>query len=83
MQYLVSQKEMQTYDENTIEKRKVPGIVLMERAALKTAEQIMDRWPAKEGKVLVVAGSGNNGGDGIAVGRLLWQAGYIVDCVLI
>ena len=83
MQYLVSQKEMQTYDENTIKIRKVPGIVLMERAALKTVEQIMNRWPVKEWKVLVVAGNGNNGGDGIAVGRLLWQAGYTVDCVLI
>ena len=83
MEYLVSQREMQIYDENTIKYRKVPGIVLMERAALKVAEQLMDRWPERDKKVLVTAGSGNNGGDGIAVGRLLYQAGYAVDCVLL
>lgn len=83
MEYLVSQQEMQTYDENTIKQYKIPSIVLMERAALMTAEEIKRKWPDRSQKVLVVSGSGNNGGDGIAVGRILWLAGYDVDCVML
>lgn len=83
MEYLVSQREMKTYDENTIKQYKIPAIVLMERAALKTAEEIMRKWPDRSQKVLVVSGTGNNGGDGIAAGRILWLAGYEVDCVML
>lgn len=83
MEYLVSRHEMQAYDENTIKQYKIPAVVLMERAALKTAEEIKRRWPDRSQKVLVAAGSGNNGGDGIAVGRILWLAGYEVDCVML
>lgn len=83
MEYLVSRQEMQTYDENTIKKCKIPAIVLMERAALKTVEEIKRKWPERSQKVLVAAGSGNNGGDGIAVGRILWLDGYDVDCVML
>ena len=50
----------------------------MERAALATMQEIIKRYPNPVTKVLVVCGSGNNGGDGVAVARLLYLKGYNV-----
>lgn len=80
--YLVSSGEMKRYDRNTIEYFGVPSAVLMERAALAVAEEIKRRCP-KGKRVLVAAGCGNNGGDGIAAGRLLMQEGYAADVWLV
>ena len=46
----------------------ISGMVLMERAALSTAEFIKTRLLTgdKDKKVIAICGSGNNGGDGIA-----------------
>lgn len=82
MQYLVSQKEMKQYDKHTMEYYKIPSLVLMERAALVTVEQLRSEKGNGKFKVLVVSGCGNNGGDGIAVGRLLFLQGCKVDFVL-
>ncbi len=43
--YLVTAEEMKRYDANTIEQFHVPGILLMERAALVTVEEIQ-RMPS-------------------------------------
>ena len=80
--YLVSAGEMKRYDRNTTEYFGVPSIVLMERAALAVAEEIKRRCGNGK-RVLVAAGCGNNGGDGIAVGRLLAQDGYAVEVWLV
>ncbi len=80
--YLVSSEEMKRYDRNTIEYFGVPSPVLMERAALAAAEEIEARCKTGK-KVLVVAGCGNNGGDGVAVGRILLLDGYDVEICLI
>lgn len=78
---------MQTIDRITIEEYKIPAMVLMERAALKVTEHIeklmenMTNWDEK--KILVVCGVGNNGGDGVAAARMLYQKGYQVDVVVI
>jgi NAD(P)H-hydrate epimerase len=74
---------MKRYDTNTIENIGIPSLVLMERAALVTVEEIQKAYGDKPASVLVVAGCGNNGGDGLAVGRLLMLQGYPVDFVLI
>ncbi|MGI6117893.1 MAG: NAD(P)H-hydrate dehydratase [Bilifractor sp.] len=52
----------------------LPPMVLMERAALSVVE-CMDRENIPTDRVLVVAGTGNNGGDGIAIARLLFERG--------
>lgn len=82
-QYLVTASQMKRYDANTIEKIGIPGLVLMERAALVTVEEIQKTCPARQAKVLVAAGCGNNGGDGLAIGRLLMLQGYRVELVMI
>lgn len=82
MEYIVNAHEMRQYDLNTTVEFAVPSIVLMERAALAAAEEI-EKWLPPGGRVLAAAGVGNNGGDGLAAARLLWQRGYDVTCVLI
>ncbi|MCI8694432.1 MAG: NAD(P)H-hydrate dehydratase [Lachnospiraceae bacterium] len=80
MRYLVSAAEMRRYDSNTIEKIGIPACVLMERAALAAAELVWKRCSGKSGKrVLIMAGMGNNGGDGLAAGRLLAEKGCQVE----
>lgn len=83
MEYLVTQSEMKQYDNNTITLLKMPSIVLMERAALVTVSQIRREKGNEAFRVLVVAGCGNNGGDGFAIGRLLMLEGCKVDFVLL
>ncbi len=87
MKYAVTSQEMKIYDRNTSEYFGVPSIVLMERASLKVAEHIRDWMEAQNKdrrfKALVIAGIGNNGGDGACVARLLKQMGVIVNlCVV-
>ena len=76
MREIVTAVEMKELDRNTIQKAGIPSPVLMERAALKTVEEIVQRLKNKEKeKILVVCGTGNNGGDGLAIARLLQLRG--------
>ena len=71
---------MQRADEYTIQKIGIPSLVLMERAALKTVEVMKEKGISLD-HCLVVCGSGNNGGDGFAVTRLLYLEGKDVCAV--
>ena len=85
MRYLVTRAQMKAYDNATIQETGIPSLVLMERAACGTVEEIIRRFPEASlaGKtVLVLAGCGNNGGDGFAVGRMLQEYGCRVTYVL-
>ncbi|MFZ1993796.1 MAG: NAD(P)H-hydrate dehydratase, partial [Solirubrobacteraceae bacterium] len=64
-----------------IEDRHIASLELMEHAANGLADAVRHRAP--EGRVVVVAGKGNNGGDGLAVARLLREAGREVDVLLL
>ena len=76
MREIVTAVEMKELDHNTIQKAGISSPVLMERAALKTVEEIVQRLKNKEKeKILVVCGTGNNGGDGLAIARLLQLRG--------
>ncbi|MCM1238634.1 MAG: NAD(P)H-hydrate dehydratase [Lachnospiraceae bacterium] len=74
VRYLVTAEEMKAYDRNTTERIGVPGMVLMERAALAALEYLLKRW--EKGSALILAGVGNNGGDGLALARLLAEKGW-------
>lgn len=78
MKEIVTREEMKALDRNTIETAGIPSCVLMERAALKTAQEMEDYFARKgqKEKILFVCGSGNNGGDGIAAARILFLHGY-------
>lgn len=77
MREIVTAKEMKTLDSNTIQKAGIPSLVLMERAALQTVSELTKRINEKDKeKILVVCGTGNNGGDGLAIARLLYLQGF-------
>lgn len=83
IEYIVTGEEMQKFDANTIEHFKVPGLVLMEQAALACVEEIVRHFPTQKEKVLILSGKGNNGGDAMAVARLLHQKGYSVTVCIV
>ena len=80
---LVTTAEMRELDRRTIELG-TPGIELMERAGRGIARELLERHRAacKRG-VLIVAGRGNNGGDGFVVARLLAKQGIRCRVVLL
>lgn len=82
MNILVDSRQMKNCDNNTIHHFGIPSLVLMERAALGVAEEIEKNVQAGS-RVLLVCGTGNNGGDGLAVARMLWQKAYDVTAVVI
>lgn len=82
MKYLLKAKEMKQADQNTIEIFGVPSLVLMERAALQVMETI-ERENMNDARTLVVCGAGNNGGDGMAVARMLYLKGRQVEVWLV
>lgn len=74
MEYILSAAEMKKCDEYTTSNYGIDSLVLMERAALETVRIIVDRF-GTDISVGVVCGSGNNGGDGIAIARILKEYG--------
>ena len=78
-QYILSAQEMQDCDNRTMTEHGMPSLVLMERAAMKVVEAIGQEFPEAY-KFVVVCGPGNNGGDGVAIARLLQLKGFRVRC---
>lgn len=68
MEKILTASEMKQYDEATI-KKGTPSLVLMERAARAAFEILLSDFPCR--RVLLCCGNGNNGGDGLAMARLL------------
>lgn len=73
--------QIKELDRYTIEHEPIPSIDLMERAAKALTRAIADVW-SNTVPVVVFAGSGNNGGDALAVSRLLAEQGYQVSVYL-
>lgn len=80
MQYLLDAEQMKSADSHTIQDLGVPSRTLMERAAAACADYIEEqKWPLTH--VCIVCGSGNNGGDGFAIGSILKEKGCQVTAV--
>ena len=86
---LVTASEMQQMDRETIDTFRLPGRVLMENAGRgATAFFLESTWTKVEGRardtlVGVLAGPGNNGGDGFVMARYLHQKGIAVKVFLL
>ncbi|GIP41164.1 bifunctional NAD(P)H-hydrate repair enzyme Nnr [Paenibacillus sp. J31TS4] len=82
--YIVTSEEMRRLDRQAIETVGLPALLLMENAGRAVADEVQqfirnqperrrtERW-------LVLAGKGNNGGDGLVAARHLQEAGIAVD----
>lgn len=73
--------QIQELDRYTIEHEPISSIDLMERAAKALTQAIADDW-GNETPIVVFAGPGNNGGDALAVARMLAERGYHVSVYL-
>lgn len=84
MKNIVTGTDMKKVDSYTIGQIGIPSIALMERAALSVAQKIDDNEKShkKNKTIQVIAGVGNNGADGIAVGRMLYLLGYNI-CIFV
>ncbi|MFM2292427.1 MAG: hypothetical protein RIS29_2240 [Bacteroidota bacterium] len=79
---IFSTKQIQLLDQYTIKNEPIASIDLMERAALAIKEQLVAQFPSNT-EFLIFAGPGNNGGDALAVARLLLEQGHRTQCILI
>lgn len=70
-------KFMKEWDEFTIKNEPVSSVDLMERAATACANWLLKNFP--KNSFAIVCGNGNNGGDGMAIARLLINAGKTVS----
>lgn len=78
---IFSSKQIHELDAYTIEHEPISSIDLMERSAVAITQAINIRW-GKETPVIIFAGPGNNGGDALAVARLLAEQQYDVTAYL-
>src|SRR2546426_4933492 len=68
--------QMREIDRLTSEQFGVPSLQLMENAGARVVEFLIEHFPdLVRRKVVILCGKGNNGGDGLVVGRLLRGGG--------
>jgi len=81
MQKVLTAEQMREVDRLTTERYGIPSILLMENAAHAVAQLVREKL-GTELKVSILCGTGNNGGDGAAIARILWSHGADVDVYL-
>lgn len=75
---ILNRATMRNADQRTSEEYGLPGLVLMETAGIRVVEFILSLKRDLK-RIVVLAGPGNNGGDGLAAARLLAGAGFSVS----
>ena len=78
---VLNREQVRAVDRIAMEQYKMPGIVLMENAGRGTAELLLQQ--RSSGKVLILCGKGNNGGDGFVIARHVENAGRQVHVLLL
>ncbi|MFH2066702.1 MAG: NAD(P)H-hydrate dehydratase [Pseudomonadota bacterium] len=82
--YLVTADEMRRMDQDAIENFGLPGRLLMENAGRGATRMFIETFPdAGQKKVGIIAGRGNNGGDGFVMARYLKEYGVPVTVFLL
>ncbi|MDD5570676.1 MAG: NAD(P)H-hydrate dehydratase [Bacteroidales bacterium] len=79
---ILSSKQIKEADEYTIANEPVKSIDLMERAAKSCSEWLADNFKNNY-SVKIFCGCGNNGGDGLAIARLLSAKKYKVEVLIV
>lgn len=78
----VTAAEMREIDRRAIEEFGIPSFQLMEKAGEAVAQAAAQLAGPPPKKILVLAGKGNNGGDGLVAARYLHDQGYGVQVLL-
>lgn len=81
MKTVLSVEQVRICDKYAIENIGIPEVVLMENAAKATRDIIASRFSNNE-RVLILCGAGNNGGDGLALARLM-MSNYRVEVLFV
>jgi NAD(P)H-hydrate epimerase len=80
--YILNAQQIRAWDAYTIQQEPIASVDLMERAASKCVEWIdKQQWQKRSFKIF--CGKGNNGGDGLAIARLLFELDYAVSVYIL
>jgi len=82
LNWVVTSKEMQSIDKTAQEYWGLSGAVLMENAGAAIASHLIAAFDGHCFKTVVMAGTGNNGGDGFVIARHLHSRGFPVQVVI-
>lgn len=75
--------QIKEVDAKTVAYENISSLELMERASSAFFNWFSERYPDKSKSIIVISGTGNNGGDGLVIARLMVKAGYSVKvCVV-
>lgn len=80
---ILSAPQIREADQYTILHEPIPSIQLMERAAHKVVEILVNEYQSTNRVKHIFCGTGNNGGDGLAIARLLHQQHHLVKVYLL
>lgn len=78
MKPLFNVKQLREWDMATCAEQDISSFELLLRASAKAAEWILARFAKSKKSFLVIAGLGNNGGDGFAIAHFLWKKRFDV-----
>ncbi len=79
--YFYDAAQSRAIDRLAIEQKGIPGLLLMKRAGLFAFQTLQNQYPNAQ-RLLIVCGTGNNGGDGFVVAQLAVMAGLKVELLL-
>ncbi|HIE45382.1 MAG TPA: NAD(P)H-hydrate dehydratase [Flavobacteriaceae bacterium] len=83
MEKILNSKQLQKTDNATIKAKKITSLDLMEFASNQCFEWIHNRLQGNPLPIHIICGTGNNGGDGLVVARMLKKHGYNIKTYVI
>lgn len=78
-----SSKQACALDAQVTELHKIPSLLLMENVATEIVREINELTDGNAVATIILCGTGNNGGDGLAIARKLLEQGYKTSIVVI
>lgn len=83
MRKIFTTDQIRKADQYTIDHEPISSLNLMERAASKATDVIVEHYPERTQCFSIFCGIGNNGGDGLVIARLLHELGYAVEVFIV
>lgn len=80
---ILSASQIRTLDQETIKRQRISSLELMERASHAVFVELTDLYSSMSVSFEILCGGGNNGGDGLAIARMLHRSGHDVRVYLL